>query len=150
VSGRSGPRVAGREAEYEQLLGDIAEGVRLHYEESGEDPDLALLTGDMLYARGLSRLAELGDVEGTAELADMISLIAQAHAAGDTELAAAIWEAGTAAVYWGADPRYERAKELARTQAPGAAQALRDVNAAPDGGGGGPGGAPGAAPSRTR
>jgi hypothetical protein len=150
VSDRSGPRVAGREAEYERLLGDIAEGVRLHYEESGEDPDLALLTGDMLYARGLSRLAELGDVEATAELADVISLIAQAHAAGDGELASAIWEAGTVAVYWGTDPAYERAKELARTQSPGAAEAIRDANAPPDGGGGGHAAGPGAAPSRAR
>ena len=150
MTGRTGPRVTGREAEYERLLADIAEGVRLHYESTGEDPDLALLTGDMLYARGLSTLAELGDVEATAELADVISLIAQAHAAGDRELVSVIWAAGTVAVYCGADPQYERAKELARTQAPGAAQALRAASAPPDGGGGRPAGAPGAAPSRTR
>jgi hypothetical protein len=150
VSARTGPRVTGRELEYEQLLADIGEGVRLHYEPRGKDPNLALLTGDMLYARGLSRLAELGDVEATAELADVISLIAQAQAAGDRQLASAIWEAGTAAVYSGVDPSYERAKELARTQAPGAAQALRDANGPPDIGAGGSVGGRGAAPSRTR
>ena len=45
-----------------------------------EDPDLALLLGDQLYALGLSRLAELGDLEAVAELADVISLLAQARA----------------------------------------------------------------------
>ena len=119
-----GPRAAGHEAEYEHLLGDIAEGVRLHYDDHGEDPDLALLQGDLLYARGLSTLAELGDVEATAELADVISLIAQAHAGGDRALADAIWQAGAIAVGWGGAPAYERAKESARSGAPGAASAL--------------------------
>lgn len=150
MSGSTGPRIAGREAAYEQLLGDIAEGVQLHYGATSEDPDLALLTGDMLYARGLAALAELGDVEATAELADVISLIAQAHAAGDSELARAVWEAGTVAVRWGADPGYEGAKELARTQAPGAAQALNEAAAAVVAGAVGGPPAPGAAPSRTR
>lgn len=122
-----GPRAAGQEQAYEGLLGDISEGVRLHYDEPGEDPDLALLRGDMLYARGLSTLAELGDVEATAELADVISLVAQARAAGDVELARAVWEAGAVAVGWGADQSYERAKELARAQAPGAIEALLEA-----------------------
>ena len=39
-----------------------------------DDPDLALLLGDQLYALGLSRLAALGDLEAVAELADLISL----------------------------------------------------------------------------
>jgi hypothetical protein len=122
-----GPRVAGHEAAYEQLLGDIAEGVRLHYRERGDDPDRSLLEGDMLYARGLSTLAELGDVEATAELADIISLVAQAHAAGNRELADAVWEAGVVAVGWGADARYLAAKDRARAQAPGAAAALLEA-----------------------
>jgi hypothetical protein len=116
--------VAGREQAYEQLLSDIAEGVRLHYDAPGEDPDLELLTGDMLYARGLATLAELGDVEATAELADVISLVAQARAAGNEELAQAVWEAGVAAVGWGASGGYVEAKELARGQSPAAAAAL--------------------------
>jgi hypothetical protein len=121
-----GPRAAGHEEAYEQLLGDIAEGVRLHYGEQDGDRDLSLLRGDMLYARGLATLAELGDIEATAELADVISLVAQANAASDPELADAVWEAGAVAVGWGADAEYEAAKELARAQAPGAARALID------------------------
>ena len=45
-----------------------------------DEPDLALLAGDRLYALGLERLAELGDLEAVAVLADVISLAAQAHA----------------------------------------------------------------------
>lgn len=97
----AGPRAAGRREEYEQLLRDIGEGVRLHYGDQGTDPDLALLRGDLLYARGLVTLAQLGDLDATAELADVISLIAAAHAAGDAELAAAVWRSGTLAVGWG-------------------------------------------------
>jgi len=119
----SGPRAGDRDPEYEQLLADIAAGVRLHYEPA-HDADLALLKGDQLYARGLSRLAELGDLEATAELADVISLVAQARAAGDPELAAAVWEAGVSAVGWGGSPAYERAKRLARAGSPEAAAAL--------------------------
>ena len=40
------------------------------------DADLRLLAGDALYALGLSRLAEAGDLEAVAELADLISLSA--------------------------------------------------------------------------
>ena len=75
-----------------------------------EDPDLSLLAGDRLYALGLARLAELGDLEAVAELADVISLAAQAHAEGDPERAAAIWEAGVRAVGEGPPPGHEAAK----------------------------------------
>ncbi len=125
-----GPRAAGREAQYQQLLADIGEGVRLHYGAHGADPDLELLQGDLLYARGLVTLAELGDLEATAELADVISLVAAAHAAGDEELADAAWQAGTAAVGWGASEQHAAAKALARSQRAGAAQALRSAAAA--------------------
>lgn len=124
MSSELGPRTVGNEEQYELLLADIAQGVRLHYGEPGEDPDLDLLEGDRLYARGLATLADLGDLAATRELADVISLIAQAQASGDDELAQAIWQAGSVAVGWGADGRYGAAKELARAQAPGAAQAL--------------------------
>ena len=66
-------------------------------------------------------LADLGDLAATRELADVISLVAQAQATGDGELAQAVWQAGAVAVGWGADGRYAAAKELARAQAPGAA-----------------------------
>ena len=118
----------GAQEHYERLLADIAEGARLHYEVD-EDRDLALLQGDQMYARGLARLAELGDLDATAELADVISLVAQARAAGDAELAAAVWAAGSAAVRWGSTPQYEEAKTLARLGASGATRALTEAAA---------------------
>jgi hypothetical protein len=90
-----------------------------------EDPDLALLAGDRLYALGLARLAELGDLDAVAQLADVISLAAQAHAEGDGERADAIWAAGVAAVGHGGGPELEAAKASARAGDAGAARALR-------------------------
>jgi hypothetical protein len=123
-----GPRASGREAEYELLLEMILEGSLLHYGDARvvrtEDRDLALLLGDELYALGLGRLAELGDLEAVSELADVISLIAQAQAAADAELAQAVWHAGAAAVGWGASAEHDAAKELARSESAGAAAAL--------------------------
>jgi hypothetical protein len=120
----SGPRARGHESEYELLIEMILEGSRLHYGEPAlvtpEDPDLRLLLGDQLYALGLQRLAELGDVEAVAELADLISLVAQAHAERDAERAEAIWAAGARAIGWGADSAHEGAKAAFRAQAQGA------------------------------
>jgi hypothetical protein len=127
----SGPRAAGRDGEYQLLMEMIYEGYRLHYRDGGgelvrpDDPDLALLLGDRLYALGLARLAGLGDLEAVAELADVISLVAQAHAAADPGLAEAVWLAGGTAVGWGASEAHGAAKTLARAGHPGAAQALR-------------------------
>jgi hypothetical protein len=124
----SGPRAAGREAEYELLLEMILEGARLHYGEprvvAPEDPDLALLLGDQLYALGLSRLANLGDLPAVAELADVISLVAQAAAVADARLMAAIWQAGAVAIGWGSSAAHEAAKAAARGEVPGAAERL--------------------------
>jgi hypothetical protein len=125
----SGPRTLRREREYELLLEMILEGERLHYREPvvvcPEDPDLGLLLGDQLYALGLTRLAALGDLEAVAELADVISIVAQAHAVGDGELAAAVWEAGAVAIGWGHTAEHMSAKALARAQDPRAVAALR-------------------------
>jgi hypothetical protein len=133
----SGPRAAGLEAEYELLLEMILEGSRLHYGTPRvvrtDDPDLALLLGDQLYALGLARLAALGDSPAVAELADVISLVAQAHAGSDPELADAVWQAGAAAIGWGGGSDHERAKELARAGDGRAAEALRAARAARSG-----------------
>jgi hypothetical protein len=132
-----GPRTAGREAEYELLLEMILEGSLLHYGTPRlvrcEDPDLALLLGDQLYALGLSRLAELEDLDAVAELADLISLLAQAEASADTRLAQAVWLAGAAAIGWGGGPAHEAAKALARTGDPAAAAALDAARHRPPG-----------------
>ena len=135
----SGPRAAGREQDYELLLEMIYEGSRLHYGEPRvvrpRDPDLALLLGDQLYALGLSRLAELGDLDAVTELADLISLVAQAQAAGDDDLSEAVWEAGAAAIGWGCTPEITAAKAAARAHDPDAAAQLRAAAAsARDGG----------------
>ena len=59
------------------VLEAVYEGYLLHYGEprafSGMDADLRLLAGDALYALGLRRLAERGDLEAVAELADLIT-----------------------------------------------------------------------------
>ncbi len=126
-----GPRAAGREGEYALLLEMILEGSRLHYGSPrvvhAPDPDLALLLGDQLYALGLARLAALGDLAAVSELADVISLVAQAHAAGDPLLAEAVWQAGASAIGWGVSEGYHEAKVLARQHDAGARQALREV-----------------------
>ena len=109
-----GPRAAGHEADYALLVEEIREGYLQHYDEGRavrpDDPDLALLAGDRLFALGLARLAELGDLEAVTELADVISLCAQAHAAGDAERAEAVWLAGAHAVGSGSTPDHEAAK----------------------------------------
>ena len=74
----------------------IREGWRLHADGRGrvlapDDPDLALLGGDRLYALGLERLAALGDLEARRALADLISMCARSHAEGRPELAAEAW-----------------------------------------------------------
>jgi hypothetical protein len=123
-----GPRTTGRAAEYELLLEMILEGSLLHYGAprvvTTEDRDLALLLGDQLYALGLSRLAELGDLDSVGELADLISLLSQAQFGEDDALARAIWEAGATAIGWGRSPEHEAAKDLARSGDASAVPAL--------------------------
>ena len=96
----------------------MLEGCLLHYGRPRAlqiaDPDLALLAGDRLYALGLARLAAIGDLTAIAELADIIALSAQAHTAGDGELALAAWHAGAASIGWGADEATAAAKQLSK------------------------------------
>jgi hypothetical protein len=110
----AGPRAAACPAEYAFLVEAIREGYLQHYGEGrvvrAGDPDLALLAGDRLYALGLARLAELGDLDAVAELADVISLAAQAHAEGEPARAGDAWTAGAAAVGAGSSPDHEAAK----------------------------------------
>jgi hypothetical protein len=77
------------------VLEAVREGYLMHYGEprayAGMEEDLRLLAGDALYALGLSRLAEAGDLEAVAELSDLISSSAQAHAEGRPEAAEALW-----------------------------------------------------------
>jgi hypothetical protein len=93
---RDGDRFEGERA---FVLEAVYEGYLLHYEEprafEGMDDDLRLLTGDSLYALGLEQLAASGDLEAVAELADLISLCAFAHAEGRPELVDELWEASS-------------------------------------------------------
>jgi hypothetical protein len=77
------------------VLEAVHEGYLLHYGQpngfNGMDDDLALLAGDSLYALGLARLAEEGDLEAVAMLADLITNCAKAHAEGEPAVAADLW-----------------------------------------------------------
>jgi hypothetical protein len=132
----AGPRAAGAPGEYELLIEMILEGSRLHYGEPAlvapQDPDLRLLLGDQLYALGLRRLAELGDLPAVAELADLISLVAQAHAEGDAQRTEAIWAAGARAIGWGADGSHE-ADEAGFPASTGVAYGVRRASPHRDG-----------------
>ncbi|HEV3318438.1 MAG TPA: hypothetical protein VG053_01730 [Solirubrobacteraceae bacterium] len=125
----AGPRARRARDEYELLVETIYEGYLLHYGagrvvDPGE-ADLGLLAGDRLYALGLARLVALGDTEAVAELADTITLSALAQAAGEPELARAVWEAGARAVGWGSSVAHTQAKRLAFARAPEAIEAMR-------------------------
>jgi len=109
-----GDAVAGRGDGYPLLVEAIREGYLQHYGAGRvvrpDDPDLALLAGDRLYALGLERLAAIGDLGAVAELADVIALCAQAHAEGDAARADAVGDAGAAAVAGGPAPDHQAAK----------------------------------------
>ena len=78
------------------VLEAVYEGFLMHYREPrafrGLDPDLRLLAGDALYALGLERLAQDGDLPAVAILADLISGCAQAEAEGRPEGVRELWE----------------------------------------------------------
>jgi hypothetical protein len=67
-------------------LETIYEGYLVHYGRSRlfapPDRDAALLLGDYLYAHGLVRIAETGDVQAVSDLAELISRCAHLRAEG--------------------------------------------------------------------
>jgi hypothetical protein len=84
------------------VLEAVYEGYLMHYGEprafTGMDDDLRLLAGDALYALGLARLAETGDLEAVAVLSDLISASAQAQAEGRPADADALWKSSSGAL----------------------------------------------------
>jgi hypothetical protein len=74
----------------------VREGYELHYGAPAvvhtDDPDLALLAGDRLYALGLQKLAAAGDLEAIGTLCETIATCARAHAEGASEQAQQAWE----------------------------------------------------------
>jgi hypothetical protein len=125
------PRGAEAPGQYAQVVESVREGYLLHYGDPRllrpDDPDLALLAGDYLYARGIERLATLGDTEAVRELGDLISLSAECHAEGRLEVVPPLWLAATLAVGSGADSAHEAAKDEARALAPTAARRVWEV-----------------------
>jgi hypothetical protein len=102
VQGGAEPAVAAHAVEQvngrfdDFVLEAVHEGYLMHYGGDpngfdGMDEDLALLAGDSLYALGLARLAEEGDLPAVAMLADLITNCAKAHAEGHPEQAAGLW-----------------------------------------------------------
>jgi hypothetical protein len=102
------------------VLETVYEGYLLHYGESrafvGMDADLRLLAGDALYAQGLAHLAERGDTEAVAELADLISLCAWAESAGRSDVVEPLWDASARRLLEGSGQgaRAEVAERLAQ------------------------------------
>jgi hypothetical protein len=88
------------------VLEAVYEGYLLHYGMprlfEGMDGDLRLLAGDALYALGLARLAERGDLQAVAELSDLISSSAQAHAEGRGGAVEPLWDAAARVLTTGA------------------------------------------------
>jgi hypothetical protein len=89
----AGPLALGIEAIYEGYL--------VHYGRSrlfaATEPNLALLLGDRLYARGLVHVSQFGDVEAVTDLATLLELCARLQAEskpGD----GALWAAGIASL----------------------------------------------------
>jgi hypothetical protein len=87
---------------YALTLAAVREGYLLHYAKGNvvdtPDPDLALLGGDRLYALALAQLAQLGDLDAVATLAELISDCARAHAEDDAAQAGAAWDAAARAM----------------------------------------------------
>jgi hypothetical protein len=111
-------------------LETIYEGYLVHYGRprlyEPQDGDAALVLGDYLYARGLARIASLGDVGAVGDLAELISLCAQARGnarPGD----AAAW-AATAALL-GQDLLADARAALSRRGDPGPLDGLARENA---------------------
>ena len=92
-----GPRFDGR-CPQRYLLGVemIYEGYLLHYGRSRlfsqADPDLALLTGDYLYAAGLGEICATGDLRAVGALATLISRCARNQADGAGAADPALWD----------------------------------------------------------
>ncbi len=98
-------------------LETIYEGYLMHYGRPrlfrAGSRDRALLLGDYLYAQGLVRLAELGDVAVVSDLAALISLCARMRADGAGDADGPLW-AATAALLGARDglvPARERLRE---------------------------------------
>jgi hypothetical protein len=121
----AGRRTATDPTSYALLVESILEGYLVHHAAGRvvqhPDPDLRLLAGDYLYAYGLVRLASIGDLDAVDELADLISLCAQAHATANEDgtsapwaLTGGLWASAVMAVAEGSWPALREAKRVLR------------------------------------
>lgn len=115
----AGPRCAAAPGAFATVIELVREGYLCHYREPrllrGLDPDLRLLLGDHLYARGIERLARLGDLLAVGELADLISTAAQLDAAGaDPDATEIAWLAAAIAIAAGPGEEHDGAKATLR------------------------------------
>jgi hypothetical protein len=103
------------EERYALGLETIYEGYLVHYGTprlfAPPDGDTALLLGDYLYAHGLVRIADAGDVSAVSDLSELISLCSQLRAEG-AEGDGPLW-AATAALL-GAGERLDEARGALR------------------------------------
>jgi hypothetical protein len=82
------------------------------------DEDLRLLAGDELYALGLARLAQTGDVAAVGELAELISLCAWASSEnGAAGLVETLWQATETRLRTGSGPGARAALEAGLSRA---------------------------------
>jgi hypothetical protein len=120
----AGPRAANAPGAFARVIESVREGYLLHYGSPRVvvtgDSDLALLAGDFMYAQGLSLLAALGDREAVAELAELISLCAQAHTDGAQDVPA-LWLASAMAIAAGGEAPHAEGKAALRAGAPAGA-----------------------------
>jgi len=116
----AGPRCAADRGSYATVIELVREGYLCHYGEprllARLDSDLRLLAGDHLYARGIARLARLGDLLAVAELSDLISIAAQLDATPDSDPDAAeiAWLAAAVAIGTGASAGHAAGKTTLR------------------------------------
>jgi hypothetical protein len=96
-------------------LETIYEGYLTHYGTSRlfapQDPDVALLLGDYLYAHGLVRVASFGETDAVGDLSELISLCSQLRAE-DAEGDGALWAASSALL--GSGQRLDEARAALR------------------------------------
>jgi hypothetical protein len=108
-------------------LETIYEGYLMHYGRprlfAADDRDTQILLGDYLYAHGLVRIADTGDVDAVAKLAALLSLCAQLRADAAPESAVpdgAVWAATLACLGSPADALASARAELRDRGEPGA------------------------------
>jgi hypothetical protein len=102
----AGPRCASDPGAYAAVVELVREGYLCHYREP------RLLVGDHLYARGIERLARLGDLLAVTELSDLISTAAQLDAApgADPDAQEVAWLAAAVTIAAGPSDELESAK----------------------------------------